>query len=232
MWALIDSCWSAESKNRPAALIIVSTIETCRRAPKPSAPNAARNRVVSTSLATIRSLTSDIRRKGVLFLVVRRRTTLMRCAGRADQEPAVQVSAPARSRHTPEEITNPPVLDQTQPDRTKVLSLRGASSSVGGAGPVANDGHPTAQAHASRDSLDLPVAPRPVGGGSQGESDSDSGSMEGSSSNDGFNLNDDAPVAGFAVAKSRRNRGFHELFPDVPEDDYLIEGALRGSRSR
>lgn len=33
------------------------------------------------------------------------------------------------------------------------------------------------------------------------------------------------PVTGFAVASSRRNADFHELFPTIPEGDYLIEGA-------
>jgi len=35
---------------------------------------------------------------------------------------------------------------------------------------------------------------------------------------------DDIPVTGFAVASNRRNADFHELFPTVPEGDYLIEG--------
>jgi hypothetical protein len=34
----------------------------------------------------------------------------------------------------------------------------------------------------------------------------------------------DIPVTGFAVASSKRNADFHELFPNVPEGDYLIEG--------
>lgn len=32
------------------------------------------------------------------------------------------------------------------------------------------------------------------------------------------------PVTGFAVASYKRNADFHELFPGVPEGDYLIEG--------
>ena len=35
---------------------------------------------------------------------------------------------------------------------------------------------------------------------------------------------DDIPVTGFAVASNRRNADFHELFPTVPEGDYLIDG--------
>lgn len=38
-------------------------------------------------------------------------------------------------------------------------------------------------------------------------------------------LDEDAmPVTGFAVASSKRNIEFHEMFPTVPQDDYLIEG--------
>lgn len=35
------------------------------------------------------------------------------------------------------------------------------------------------------------------------------------------------PVAGFAVASTKRNQDFHEVFPTVPEGDYLIEGWLQ-----
>ncbi|KAF8633533.1 hypothetical protein AX15_001338 [Amanita polypyramis BW_CC] len=34
---------------------------------------------------------------------------------------------------------------------------------------------------------------------------------------------DDIPVTGFAVASNKRNADFHELFPSIPEGDYLIE---------
>ena len=37
-------------------------------------------------------------------------------------------------------------------------------------------------------------------------------------------VNDEMPVTGFAVASNKRNADFHELFPTVPEGDYLIEG--------
>ncbi|VDB86223.1 unnamed protein product [Peniophora sp. CBMAI 1063] len=36
-------------------------------------------------------------------------------------------------------------------------------------------------------------------------------------------LGADIPVTGFAVASNKRNYDFHELFPSVPEGDYLIE---------
>ncbi|KAI0321252.1 hypothetical protein OF83DRAFT_1051510 [Amylostereum chailletii] len=36
-------------------------------------------------------------------------------------------------------------------------------------------------------------------------------------------LADEIPVTGFAVASNKRNADFHEMFPTVPEGDYLIE---------
>ena len=44
---------------------------------------------------------------------------------------------------------------------------------------------------------------------------------------DDLELSDDnIPITGFAVASNKRNADFHELFPAVPEDDYLIEGGF------
>ena len=43
---------------------------------------------------------------------------------------------------------------------------------------------------------------------------------------------EDIPVTGFAVASNKRNQDFHELFPSVPEGDYLIEGASSPSSLR
>ena len=37
-------------------------------------------------------------------------------------------------------------------------------------------------------------------------------------------LREDIPVTGFAVASNKRNADFHELFSNIPEGDYLIEG--------
>ncbi|KAJ7834972.1 hypothetical protein B0H14DRAFT_2363648 [Mycena olivaceomarginata] len=34
---------------------------------------------------------------------------------------------------------------------------------------------------------------------------------------------DELPVTGFAVASNKRNAEFHVLFPDIPEEDYLID---------
>ncbi len=54
----------------------------------------------------------------------------------------------------------------------------------------------------------------------------DSSDGEGSdSSSDSLGIGEeDIPVTGFAVASNKRNADFHELFPTVPEGDYLIEG--------
>jgi hypothetical protein len=57
----------------------------------------------------------------------------------------------------------------------------------------------------------------------------DSG-LEGiSSDEDGSDLDDldlqnDISVTGFAVASNKRNADFHELFSNIPDGDYLIEG--------
>ena len=48
---------------------------------------------------------------------------------------------------------------------------------------------------------------------------------EASDDSDDLDLDpEDIPVTGFAVASNKRNQDFHELFPSVPEGDYLIEG--------
>ena len=55
-----------------------------------------------------------------------------------------------------------------------------------------------------------------------------SGLENGSDEDDDLDLDaDDIPVTGFAVASARRNQEFHEMFPTVPEGDYLIDGASR-----
>ncbi|KAJ7174264.1 hypothetical protein C8R46DRAFT_1030972 [Mycena filopes] len=60
------------------------------------------------------------------------------------------------------------------------------------------------------------------------ESDGD-GSGSDSSDDSGSGLEeldlgeDDIPVTGFAVASNKRNADFHELFPGIPEGDYLID---------
>ena len=55
------------------------------------------------------------------------------------------------------------------------------------------------------------------------QTESASSSDGGSESDD--ELEEEIPVTGFAVASNKRNTDFHELFPSIPEGDYLIEGA-------
>lgn len=59
---------------------------------------------------------------------------------------------------------------------------------------------------------------------SDGQPDTLTSSGESEASDDELDINEDIPVTGFAVASSKRNADFHELFPSIPEGDYLIEG--------
>ncbi|KAN0059851.1 hypothetical protein ACQY0O_008425 [Thecaphora frezii] len=72
--------------------------------------------------------------------------------------------------------------------------------------------------------------PAPAGQGQQAGQDSngqgDGLSVCGSGpsiDNDGWSEDMGPQITGFAVASSKRNKDFHQLFPLVPEDDYLIE---------
>ncbi|QRV80396.1 membrane protein [Ceratobasidium sp. AG-Ba] len=59
------------------------------------------------------------------------------------------------------------------------------------------------------------------GSRSRGHESSDSESYD---SEDALSFGpDEIPITGFAVASSKRNADFHELFPNVPDSDYLIE---------
>ncbi|KAG8742606.1 hypothetical protein FRC10_001204 [Ceratobasidium sp. 414] len=59
------------------------------------------------------------------------------------------------------------------------------------------------------------------GSRSRGHESSDSESYD---SEDALSFGpEEMPITGFAVASSKRNFDFHELFPTVPEGDYLIE---------
>ncbi|KIK34900.1 hypothetical protein CY34DRAFT_110104 [Suillus luteus UH-Slu-Lm8-n1] len=58
---------------------------------------------------------------------------------------------------------------------------------------------------------------------SDGQTDTLASSEESEGSDDELDICEDIPVTGFAVASSKRNADFHELFPSIPEGDYLIE---------
>jgi hypothetical protein len=67
--------------------------------------------------------------------------------------------------------------------------------------------------------------PRSSSANSRRTNDSEDDSEE-YDSGDALSFNDDEiPITGFAVATMKRNQEFHELFPQVPGDDYLIDGA-------
>lgn len=82
----------------------------------------------------------------------------------------------------------------------------------------------------------LTTSPRSRAGSlsAPGESDADFMSSASGDEQVGFDEDDaqllddlgtgDIPVTGFAVASNKRNADFHELFPSIPEGDYLIEG--------
>lgn len=88
----------------------------------------------------------------------------------------------------------------------------------------------TRPGHVPRTSIDSVLRPRRGSLNSPGRmSDDQEGRQEDTDeiyeSPDALSFDeDDIPVTGFAVASSKRNADFHELFPDIEEGDYLIEG--------
>ncbi|KAI0756156.1 hypothetical protein C8Q80DRAFT_1092433 [Daedaleopsis nitida] len=91
------------------------------------------------------------------------------------------------------------------PAETNSTSARGRASMEGPRSRVASN--PAGSDYSDRDSFHS--------GGFSDDSGSDS---------DDLDLDpEDIPVTGFAVASNKRNQDFHDLFPTVPEGDYLIE---------
>jgi hypothetical protein len=139
-------------------------------------------------------------------------------------------------------IANPTVSTQhangsltgAQPTTTLRTPRRSASiSSIGDRNAGAEPGgrHDIAAQHAPRPSLEMADVPmngmsrhsRVLSVSSHGSQNGDDTADE-SGSEDELDLDDDIPVTGFAVASTRRNYEFHEMFTNVPEGDYLIEG--------
>ncbi|KAF8336291.1 uncharacterized protein EI90DRAFT_3045175 [Cantharellus anzutake] len=99
------------------------------------------------------------------------------------------------------------------------------SKPIKGATPMRNG-----TKHATRTSIDNVLARSAPGLSSPPRSSEEPDGYPGELSDelyespDGFSFDDDdIPVTGFAVASSKRNADFHDLFPDVPGNDYLIE---------
>jgi hypothetical protein len=97
--------------------------------------------------------------------------------------------------------------------------------------------HAIAMAHAPRASMEMSPTRESrsratsisEGGDATGRSapasEYDSASTSATDDSDGeLDLSDDIPVTGFAVASTKRNADFHDMFPDIPKEDYLIEG--------
>ncbi|TFK89835.1 hypothetical protein K466DRAFT_574562 [Polyporus arcularius HHB13444] len=102
-------------------------------------------------------------------------------------------------------MTIPPI--SPAPAETTATSARGRSSVDGPRSRGASITYPTSD-YSDRDSFH------------SGQDES----LISSDESDDLDLDpDDIPVTGFAVASNKRNQDFHELFPSVPEGDYLIE---------
>ncbi|KAI0701268.1 GRAM domain-containing protein [Cerioporus squamosus] len=104
-------------------------------------------------------------------------------------------------------LTMPPI--SPAPAETTAASARGRSSVDGPRSRGASINYPASSDYSDRDSFH------------SGQDDSD---LNSSDESDDLDLDpEDIPVTGFAVASNKRNQDFHELFPSVPEGDYLIE---------
>ena len=110
-------------------------------------------------------------------------------------------------------------------------SNKSRKSSIGsGGGPRAR--RPSASAYSDAGSVNgaaggedaSTVRPEYLSGFDLLDDGSDDEDEDGSGSGSEDMDDEDIPVTGFAVASNKRNADFHELFPTVPEGDYLIEG--------
>jgi hypothetical protein len=163
-----------------------------------------------------------------------KRRSWMRSGSREPPDPASPVRERERRRPTGlgaalaasgMAIANPTVSVQHVAGSLSGGPRRSASiSSINAVAAAAAGGgrHDIAAQHAPRRSVEGERPASSVGGGSNPGTDYDS--AEESDSEDELDLDDDIPVTGFAVASTRRNIEFHEMFSAVPEGDYLIEG--------
>jgi hypothetical protein len=121
---------------------------------------------------------------------------------------------PVQQLTTPQ-LVPPPVVRKRTASRTSAQSRRRSSPSR----PVSSElRNPNSPYQTSQPSTGSQI----IASGDESETDDDTGY-----DSPDLDLNvDDIPVTGFAVASNKRNADFHELFPSVPEGDYLIEGDL------
>ena len=111
---------------------------------------------------------------------------------------------------TPSQSVNMPVHK-----KTSATSLGRSTASVS---PVRSRRHATGR---PREVSNASSTTTQRVGGTEGSNSEDSDY----DSNDGLDFgDDDIPITGFAVATMKRNQEFHDLFPTIPTDDYLIDG--------
>ncbi|EPQ60214.1 GRAM-domain-containing protein [Gloeophyllum trabeum ATCC 11539] len=103
-------------------------------------------------------------------------------------------------------VSGSPTRTRGAPNKKGRTKSRSRNTSLGSDPRM--EGSANGDAHSGQDSDDL----------------FDSGSDEDLSDEESDDLgDDDIPVTGFAVASNKRNADFHELFPTIPEGDYLID---------
>lgn len=111
---------------------------------------------------------------------------------------------------TPGQSVNMPLHKQT--------SGRSLGQSTASVSPVRNRHRTTGR---PRDVSSASISTTQPTDGAAGSDSDDSDYDSGDALNFG---DDDIPITGFAVATMKRNQEFHELFPTIPTDDYLIDG--------
>jgi hypothetical protein len=149
-------------------------------------------------------------------------------SGLAMANPSMQV--PAQLSPTSKDKNKDKDKDKKAKEKPKggkeVAGTRKASNASARTRPTLS--RPTARTHHSAGSLELARSRTSLEDGESVDSRSLSGSDRSDDDDDDeMDLDlgeDDIPVTGFAVASSKRNADFHDLFKTIPEGDYLIEG--------
>ncbi|KAK7061239.1 hypothetical protein R3P38DRAFT_3302474 [Favolaschia claudopus] len=153
-----------------------------------------------------------------------------------------QVMNTNENRSSPSLVTSPlqnPTRRLASPDRNAANHRRHATGASNGQSKSPKSEHKRRRTTGSMRAGSISVSQEGGGEGyfpdEQGEyysgledsSDDGSGSDSGDDSGTGLEDldlgEDDIPVTGFAVASNKRNADFHDLFPGIPEGDYLID---------
>jgi hypothetical protein len=134
---------------------------------------------------------------------------------------AASVSAPPQLNGTARKSSNP----GSPPYMASNASSRHVKNRSAEVSPRSNRSRRRKATSVASENNSEPYDDRPeyYSGLEEGSSDEDDSGSE----DDLMDLDlgeDDFPVTGFAVASNKRNADFHEVFPSIPEGDYLIEG--------